>query len=75
MNTNDYTTRSIWENRRESADFSPDSFYVDQLGQTQIGAVAGSYITNEGYIETLFPIFSPAQDIPALNRLSIPPSA
>jgi iron complex outermembrane receptor protein len=60
-----------FENRRESADFSPDSFYTEQLGQTQIGAVAGSYVTNEGYFETLLPIFSPQQDIPGLNRLEL----
>jgi outer membrane receptor protein involved in Fe transport len=60
---------SGFENRRESADFEPDSFYVQDLGQTQIGAVSGSYKTNEVYFETLFPIFSPAQDIPGLDRL------
>ena len=60
-----------FENRRESADFSPDTFYTDQLGQTQVGAVAGSYITNEAYLETLVPIFSPAQDIPGLHRVEL----
>jgi iron complex outermembrane receptor protein len=60
-----------FENRRESADFQPDSFYTDNLGQNTVGAVAGSYVTNEAYFETLFPIFSPMQDIPALNRLEL----
>jgi iron complex outermembrane recepter protein len=58
-----------FENRRESADFQPDSFYTQDLGQTTIGAVEGSYVTNEVYFETLVPIFSPSQDIPMLNRL------
>ena len=60
-----------FENRRESADFSPDSFYTQDLGQTTIGAIAGSYVTNEAYLETLFPIFSPAQEIPGLDRLEL----
>jgi iron complex outermembrane recepter protein len=58
-----------FENRRESASFSPDNFYTENLGQAQVTAVAGSYVTNEGYFETLLPIFSPMQDIPGLNRL------
>ena len=53
-----------FENRRESASFSPDSFYTEDLGQNQILGIEGSYITNEAYFETLLPIFSPAQDIP-----------
>ena len=60
-----------FENRRESANFSPDTFYTEQLGQTQIGAVAGSYVTNEGYFETLLPIFSRVQDIPGLYQLEL----
>jgi iron complex outermembrane recepter protein len=60
-----------FENRRESADFQPDSFYTEDLGQTQIGAVEGSYVTNEAYFETLVPIFSPMQDIPVLNRVEL----
>jgi len=60
-----------FENRRESAQFSPDNFYTQDLGQNQINGIEGSYITNEAYFETLFPIFSPAQDIPGLNRLEL----
>jgi outer membrane receptor protein involved in Fe transport len=60
-----------FENRRESASFNPDNFYTDNLGQAQVTAVAGSYITNEGYFETLLPIFSPMQDIPGLNRVEV----
>jgi iron complex outermembrane receptor protein len=60
-----------FENRRESADFSPDSFYTEDLGQTTIGAIEGSYVTNEAYFETLFPIFSPTQDIPGLYRVEL----
>ena len=60
-----------FENRRESAAFSPDNFYTEDLGQNQILGIEGSYITNEAYFETLLPIFSPAQDIPGLNRLEL----
>jgi len=60
-----------FENRRESANFAPDSFYTEDLGQNLVGSVAGSYITNEAYFETLLPIFSPMQDIPALDRLEL----
>jgi iron complex outermembrane receptor protein len=60
-----------YENRRESADFSPDNFYTQDLGQNQINGIEGSYITNEAYFETLLPIFSPTQDIPGLNRLEL----
>jgi outer membrane receptor protein involved in Fe transport len=60
-----------FENRREAAQFSPDNFYTQDLGQNQINGVEGSYVTNEAYVETLLPIFSPAQDIPGLDRLEI----
>jgi iron complex outermembrane receptor protein len=60
-----------FENRRESAQFSPDNFYTQDLGQTQINGIEGSYVTNEAYFETLLPIFSPAQGIPGLDRVEV----
>jgi len=60
-----------FENRREAADFTPDNFYTQDLGQTKTTGIEGSYITNEAYFETLLPIFSPGQDIPGLNRLEM----
>jgi iron complex outermembrane recepter protein len=60
-----------FENRRESADFDPDNYYTQDLGQTKTTGVEGSYVTNEAYFETLFPIFSPMQDIPGLDRLEL----
>jgi iron complex outermembrane recepter protein len=60
-----------FENRRETADFSPDSFYTQDLGQSTVGAVAGAYGTNEAYFETLFPVFGPMQDIPMLDRVEL----
>ena len=42
-------------NRRESPQASPDSFYTQDLGQTTIGAIAGSYVTNEAYFQTFVP--------------------
>jgi iron complex outermembrane receptor protein len=60
-----------FENRRESAAFNPDAFYTLNLGQAAVTAIAGSYITNEVYVETLLPIFSPMQDIPMLHRVEL----
>ncbi|HEY0800582.1 MAG TPA: TonB-dependent receptor [Steroidobacteraceae bacterium] len=64
-----------YENRRESANFMPDNFYSLGLGQNQQTAVEGSYITNEVYVETLVPIFSPMQDIPMLHRVELEAAA
>jgi iron complex outermembrane recepter protein len=64
-----------FENRRESADFDPDNFYTQDLGQAQVTGIEGSYITNEVYVETLFPVFSPMQDIPGLDRLELEAAA
>jgi len=58
-----------FENRRESADFRPDTFFTTSAGQLVAGPVAGSYITNELYAETLVPIFEPSQNIPFLHQL------
>jgi iron complex outermembrane receptor protein len=66
---------SGFENRRETADFTPDSFYSGDYGQGSITGIAGSYITNEVYLETLLPIFSPTQDIPGLHRLELEAAA
>jgi iron complex outermembrane recepter protein len=60
-----------FENRRESADFTPDDFYTQDLGQAQVTGIEGSYVTNEVYFETLFPLFSPMQDIPGLDRVEL----
>ena len=67
----DWKFSAGYENRRESANFSPDAFYTEGLGQTVATPVAGSYFTNEGYVETLLPLFSPKQDTPGLNRLEL----
>lgn len=64
-----------YENRRESAAFSPDAFYTQNLGQAQVTGIEGSYITNEVYVETLLPIFSPIQSIPLLNRVELEAAA
>jgi iron complex outermembrane recepter protein len=60
-----------FENRRESAAFIPDNFYTQDLGQAQVTGIEGSYVTNEVYIETLVPIFSRSQEIPALHQLEV----
>jgi iron complex outermembrane recepter protein len=64
-----------FENRRESADFSPDAFYTLNLGQNSETAVEGSYVTNELSFETLVPIFGAAQEIPVLHRLELEAAA
>jgi iron complex outermembrane recepter protein len=58
-----------YENRRESGEFAPDSFFTSNAGQLVASPVAGSYITNEVYAETLVPIFAPSQNIPFLHQL------
>jgi iron complex outermembrane recepter protein len=60
-----------FENRRETANFSPDAYYLEDLGQAQVTAVSGAYHTNEWYAETLIPIFAPSQDIPGLYRVEL----
>ncbi len=42
-----------FENRRESAAFTPDDYYTQDLGQTKTTGIEGSYVTNEAYFETL----------------------
>jgi iron complex outermembrane receptor protein len=64
-----------FENRRETAAFTPDSFYTGDYGQGTITGIEGSYITNEVYVETLLPIFSPTQDILLLRRLELEAAA
>ena len=54
-----------YENRRETAKFSPDDFYTGGFGQLTVTAVSRLYQTNEVYAETLIPLFGPSQDIPA----------
>jgi iron complex outermembrane recepter protein len=58
-----------YENRRESAKFTADSFYTEGFGQLSASNVEGSYRTNEVYAETLIPIFEPNQDLPALHQM------
>jgi iron complex outermembrane receptor protein len=64
-----------FENRRESAAFTPDAFYTLDLGQARVTGIEGSYITNEAYLETLLPVFSPMQDIPMLHRVELEAAA
>ncbi|HYL01012.1 MAG TPA: TonB-dependent receptor [Steroidobacteraceae bacterium] len=58
-----------FENRREAGEFAPDSFFTSNAGQLVASAVAGSYVTNEVYAETLVPVFGASQDIPLLHQL------
>ena len=60
-----------FENRREAADFAPDSFLSGGFGQNIALPVEGSYRTNELYAETLIPIVEPAQDLPALHQFEL----
>jgi iron complex outermembrane receptor protein len=60
-----------FENRRETADFEPDSFYTGHYGQGTASAVEGSYRTNEIYAETLIPIIEPLQDIRLLHQVEL----
>ncbi|MBS0393754.1 MAG: TonB-dependent receptor [Proteobacteria bacterium] len=61
-----------YENRRESAEFDPDSFYANALGTgAAILGIAGAYHTNEVFGELLVPLASPAQDIVLLHSLQL----
>ena len=60
-----------FENRRESATFTPDSFYSGGYGPNTVLPVEGAYRTNEIYAETLIPIIEPAQDLPALHQVEL----
>ena len=61
-----------YENRRESASFSPDSFYSQALGTgAAILGIAGAYHTNEIFGEVLIPLFSPVQDVVLLHSLQL----
>ncbi|MEP6884656.1 MAG: TonB-dependent receptor [Gammaproteobacteria bacterium] len=60
-----------FENRRETAKFTPDSFYTGGFGQLSASDVSGAYHTNELYAETQIPIFAPAQDIPVFHSLEL----
>jgi iron complex outermembrane recepter protein len=58
-----------YENRRESADYSPDSFYTQGLGQNTLTGVEGAYHTNEVSFETRIPIFGDDFTFPGMHRL------
>ena len=62
-----------FENRREGAVFAPDAFLAAVPSPSDAGAAAieGSYRTNEGYVESLMPIFEPKLAIPGLHRLEL----
>jgi iron complex outermembrane receptor protein len=60
-----------YENRRESADYSPDSFYSQGLGQNTLTGVEGAYHTNEGSFETRIPIFGGDFSFPGMHSLEL----
>jgi len=57
-----------FENRRETADFRPDSFYTGAYGESAaVLPIGGDYRTNELFAEVLIPLTSVAQNIPLLR--------
>lgn len=60
-----------YENRHESADYSPDSYYLLGLGQNTLTGVEGSYHTNEFSMETVIPIFGSDFTFPGMHRLEL----
>ena len=61
-----------FENRRETASFSPDSFYSQGLGTgAAITGIAGDFRTNEIFAETLVPLVAPVQNIPFVHNLQL----
>lgn len=61
-----------YENRREYSRFSPDAYYTTPLGRSiPINALAGSYVTNEGFGEFRAPLIGPDQHIPLVHQLEV----
>jgi iron complex outermembrane receptor protein len=60
-----------FENRRESADYTPDSFYTQGLGQNTLTGVEGAYHTNEGSFETRIPLFGGDFVFPGMQSLEL----
>lgn len=61
-----------FENRRESADFSPDQFYQQGVGyDIPIGGLEGAYTSNEVFGELLVPILEPTNNIPGAHRIEL----
>lgn len=60
-----------FENRRESARFTPDDYYTSGTEQLTAGPVNGAYRTNEIYAETLVPLSEPDLAIPFLHQLEL----
>lgn len=65
-----------YENRRESADFSPnDSFQAGAGYFIPITPLAGAFHTNEEFGELLIPVIAPQQSIPFVHRIEIEAAA
>jgi iron complex outermembrane receptor protein len=60
-----------YENRHESADYSPDSYYLLGLGQNTLTAVEGAYHTNEVSMETVIPVFGNDFTFPGMHSLEL----
>ncbi len=60
-----------FENRREAAVFSPDSFYTGGYGQNVYTGIEGAYHTNEFEAETLIPLVEPGLDIPFVRQVEL----
>ena len=61
-----------YENRRESAEFDPDSFYQNAAGQLPpIDPIKGAFHTNEAFGEIEVPVLEPAMDLPGAHRLEL----
>jgi outer membrane receptor protein involved in Fe transport len=60
------------ENRRESAEFDPDAFYQQGLGQyPPLAPVDQAFHTNEAFAEIEVPILEPAMELPGAHRLEL----
>jgi iron complex outermembrane receptor protein len=61
-----------YEDRRESAEFDPDSFYQEAAGQfPAIPPIDQAFHTNEAFAEIEVPILEPAMELPGAHRLEL----
>jgi iron complex outermembrane recepter protein len=61
-----------YENRRETAEFDPDSFYQEAAGQfSVIPPTAGAFHTNEVFGELEVPVLEPGMGLPGAHRFEV----
>jgi outer membrane receptor protein involved in Fe transport len=61
-----------YEHRKESSSFDAGGWVAKGIGRSvPVGSISGKYDTDEFFIESILPIFSPEMDIPFLYNMSV----